>query len=70
MHMPEELDREAARERIITEICSRMPPEMAGLLGEALRTRGGLNFGSSDPDVIELIEQLKAVTDEAEPPER
>jgi hypothetical protein len=67
--MPEQLDREAARERIITEICSRVPPEMAGLLGDALRARRGVNFGSSDPAVIDLVEQLKALTGESEPRE-
>ena len=59
---------EQARERVIQEICKRLEPAMADLLGDALRTRRGLNFGSSDPEVMKLLAQLEALDGKREPP--
>lgn len=66
--MANELDGEQARERVIHEICKRIEPNMADLLGDALRTRRGLNFGTSDPEVMKLLAQLKALDGELDPP--
>lgn len=66
--MPPDPDREAERERLLTEISRRLPPDIGNALVNALRTRRGVNFWSDDPEVRALLAQWKALTDETEPP--
>lgn len=50
-----------ARELLIQDICSRLPADMAAILGDVLRTRRGANFGTTDPEVMRLLAELRAL---------
>ena len=54
-----------ARELLIQNICSRLPADIAAILGDALSTRRGANFGTTDPEVMRLLAELRSMD---EPP--
>lgn len=55
------------RDAIVREIVARLPPELASVVETALVKRRGINFGSSDPEVVRLCRELNELDNTGQP---